>query len=142
MGKTRQEFDSSVSSKQTHILWWILSEHGPWALGCTVLCVALYLFALKPMSDERKILLGALTSSVADSKTLMSRVAASTEEIAASTARQFKSVERLNILLDHNALIHEETKQLINKFANEVRDTHPLQIRKLDEIIDQVSKDK
>jgi len=111
----------------TAVLLQILQQHGPWAVGCVAACAALYIFALKPMTEDRGILLTTLRENLTHQQEHMATIATSTEAIARSTERQ-ESV--LNGIQGAVADLQE--------FTETVRTDHPRHEAKLDAIIDKL----
>ena len=116
----------------------ILTKHGPWALGCTVLGVAFYTFALQPMASERSMFVEALQQSVIENTQSWRAIAKSTESIAASVQMQQSTMAQMQLMvesLDENMPSIETRKKLVT-FVDDMLTAHPEHTAMLQKIID------
>ena len=115
----------------------ILTKHGPWALGCTVLGVAFYTFALQPMAAERSMFVEALQQSVIENTQSWRAIASSTEKIAESVQMQQSTMAQMQIIvesLDDNMPSVETRKKLVT-FVDDMLAAHPEHTAMLKKII-------
>ena len=115
----------------------ILTKHGPWALGCTVLGVAFYTFALQPMAAERSMFVEALQQSVIENTQSWRAIASSTEKIAESVQMQQSTMAQMQIIvesLDDNMPSVETRKKLVT-FVDDMLAAHPEHTAMLEKII-------
>lgn len=116
----------------------ILTKHGPWALGCTVLGVAFYTFALQPMAAERSMFVEALQQSVIENTQSWRAIASSTEKIAESVQMQQTTMATMQILvegLDENMPTVETRKKLLG-FVDDMMAAHPEHTAMLEKILE------
>ena len=112
----------------TESLWMqILAKHGPWALGCTVLCIAFYTFALQPMASDREMFVEAIQQSVLEQTQSWRAIADSTEKIAESVAIQQQTMDALQtVVLEISAdTITNETRKMLEEFVENIPNSQP-----------------
>lgn len=124
------------------ILLQAATKHGPWALGCTVLCIAFYLCALKPMVAERKLLIDTLQQNSIASQETMARIAESTEQIAKSVFLQQATLERLDKALTDSTLLQKKTADTLSRFSEAMLAVHPEQHETINRILEILTERK
>jgi len=116
----------------------ILTKHGPWALGCTVLGAAFYSFALQPMAAERGMFVEALQQSVIENTQSWRAIAASTESIAKSVQMQQSTMAQMQIIVESldNNMPSIETRRKLTGFLDNMLKTHPEHTAMLEKILE------
>ena len=110
---------------------WVLTRHGPWALGCVILSIAFYYFALEPMSKDREMYATTLRTSVEKNSEAMDSIADSTAKITESVERQEATMQLLDATIQKSCKVNE-------LFQAQVSIDHPNQLEKLNEILKEV----
>jgi len=121
-----------------------LAKNGPWALGCTVLCTAFYMFALQPMAHERTLFIQVLQESVQENTKSWKTMAQSTKTIAETVIAQQDSMMKLQDIVKVMAedTITSETRVAIEEFIEEMLRVHPEHSAKLDNILEMLRNGK